>query len=128
MLLALIGVELFWGFGMVTFEGLMPVRLAEVMDSTDQAAALMGPVSSAAWFASAAGAALITFASRRIGIAPAAAMTRILQGLAVVIMGIVAGPVGLVIAYLACYTIHGASNPLHMTCSTTRSPRRTAAR
>ena len=115
ILLCLIGVELFWGFGMVTFEGLMPVRLAEVLDSTDQAAAIMGPVSSAAWFASAAGAALITFVSRRIGIAPTAALTRILQGLTVVIMGVVAGPVGLVIAYLACYTIHGASNPLHMT-------------
>jgi hypothetical protein len=115
ILLCLIGVELFWGFGMVTFEGLMPVRLAEVLDSTDQAAAIMGPVSSAAWFASAAGAALITFVSRRIGIAPTAALTRILQGLTVVIMGVVAGPIGLVIAYLACYTIHGASNPLHMT-------------
>jgi MFS family permease len=115
ILLCLIGVELFWGFGMVTFESLMPVRLSEVLGSTDKAAALMGPVSSAAWFASAAGAALITFASRRLGIAPTAALTRVLQGLTVVIMGIVAGPVGLVIAYLACYTIHGASNPLHMT-------------
>ena len=115
VLLCLIGVELFWGFGMITFEGLMPVRLAEVVHSTDQAAALMGPVSSAAWFASAAGAAVITVVSRRLGIAPTAALTRILQGLTVVIMGVVAGPVGLVIAYLACYTIHGASNPLHMT-------------
>ena len=115
VLMALIAVELFWGFGMVTFEGLMPVRLAEVVDSTDQAAALMGPVSSAAWFASAAGAALITIVSRRIGVAPTAAVTRILQGATVVLMGVFAGPVGLVIAYLACYTIHGASNPMHMT-------------
>jgi len=115
VLLALIGVELFWGFGMVTFEGLMPVRLAEVVDSTDRAAALMGPVSSAAWFASAAGAACITVVSKRLGIAPTAAVTRVLQGLAVVLMGVLAGPVGLVVAYLACYTIHGASNPLHAT-------------
>ena len=115
VLLCLIGVELFWGFSMVTFEGLMPVRLSEVVDSTDQAAALMGPVSSAAWFASAAGAALITLISRRLGVAPTAALMRVLQGVTVVIMGIAAGPVGLVIAYLACYTIHGASNPLHMT-------------
>lgn len=28
-------------------------------------------------------------------------------------MGIVAGPVGVLVAYLACYTVHGASNPLH---------------
>jgi MFS family permease len=115
VLLCLIAVELFWGFGMVTFEGLMPVRLSEVVSSTDQAAALMGPVSSAAWFASAAGAAMITMVSRRLGVAPTAALTRVLQGLTVVIMGLVAGPVGLVIAYLACYTIHGASNPMHMT-------------
>lgn len=115
VLLALVCVELFWGFGMVTFEGLMPVRLAEVVDSTDEAAALMGPVSSAAWFASAAGAACITLVSRRVGVAPTAAAMRVLQGLTVVLMGLVAGPVGLVIAYLACYTIHGASNPLHMT-------------
>lgn len=115
VLLCLIGVELFWGFSMVTFEGLMPVRLAEVVDSTDRAAALMGPVSSAAWFASAAGAAVITVVSRRLGIASAAALMRILQGATVVIMGFVAGPIGLVVAYLACYTIHGASSPLHMT-------------
>ena len=31
VLLALVAVELFWGFGMVTFESLLPVRLAEVV-------------------------------------------------------------------------------------------------
>ncbi|MDQ3501580.1 MAG: MFS transporter, partial [Actinomycetota bacterium] len=60
ILLAIIAVELFWGFGMVSFEGLMPVRLAEVVDSSDRAAALMGPAASAAWLAFSAGAALIT--------------------------------------------------------------------
>ena len=29
-------------------------------------------------------------------------------------MGLLAGPVGVLIAYLACYAVHGASNPLHM--------------
>ncbi|HSL77153.1 MAG TPA: hypothetical protein VK867_09420, partial [Candidatus Limnocylindrales bacterium] len=28
-------------------------------------------------------------------------------------MGLIAGPVGVVVAYLACYTAHGASNPMH---------------
>ena len=56
VLLALVAVELFWGFSMVTFESLFPVRLSEVVGDTDQAAALMGPVTSVAWFASAAGA------------------------------------------------------------------------
>ena len=30
-------------------------------------------------------------------------------------MGLIAGPVGVVTAYLACYVAHGASNPMHMT-------------
>lgn len=115
VLMALVAVELFWGFSMVTFESLFPVRLSEVLDDTERAAALMGPVSSAAWFASAAGAAVITILSRRMGIAPAAALLRVLQGATIVGMGLLAGPVGVVIAYLACYVVHGASNPLHST-------------
>ena len=115
VLLALVLVELFWGFSMVTFESLFPVRLSEVVGDTDRAAALMGPVASGAWFASAVGAAAITVVSRRIGVASSAAILRILQGTAIVAMGVVAGPVGLVTAFLACYVTHGASNPMHMT-------------
>ncbi|MFJ8580773.1 MFS transporter [Micromonospora sp. NPDC093277] len=114
VLLALVGVELFWGFGMVTFESLLPVRLAEVVGNADRAAALLGPVGSAAWLANAAGAALTPLLLRRLGAAPAAALLRVLQGVTVVGMGLLAGPVGVLIAYLACYTVHGASNPLHM--------------
>jgi MFS family permease len=115
VLLAIVLVELFWGFSMVTFENLFPVRLSEVIGDTTDAAALMGPVSSAAWFASAAGAALIGLLSRRIGVARSAAILRILQGLTIVAMGLLAGPIGVVTAYLACYVTHGASNPMHMT-------------
>ena len=115
VLLALILVELFWGFAMTTFESLFPVRLAEVVGDTASAAALMGPVSSVAWFASAAGAAVIATVSRRVGVARSAAALRILQGLAIVGMGVLAGPIGVVTAYLACYVTHGASNPMHMT-------------
>ncbi|MCW3817161.1 MFS transporter [Micromonospora sp. DR5-3] len=114
VLLALVAVELFWGFGMVTFESLLPVRLAEVVGNADRAAALLGPASSAAWLANAAGAALTPFLLRRLGAAPAAALMRVLQGVTVVGMGLLAGPVGVLVAYLACYTVHGASNPLHM--------------
>ena len=113
VLLALILVELFWGFSMVTFESLFPIRLAEVVGDTDDAAALMGPVSSGAWFASAAGAAVIASVSRRIGVARSAAVLRILQGITIIAMGLIAGPVGVVTAYLACYVAHGASNPMH---------------
>ena len=115
VLLALVGVELFWGFSMVTFESLFPVRLSEVVGDTDQAAAMMGPVTSVAWFASAAGAALIVGVSRRIGVARSASLLRIVQGATIVAMGLIAGPLGVVIAYLACYVAHGASNPMHMT-------------
>jgi predicted MFS family arabinose efflux permease len=115
VLLALVLVELFWGFSMVTFESLFPIRLSEVVGDTTQAAALMGPVSSAAWFASAAGAAAIGAVSLRIGVARSAAILRIVQGLTIVGMGVIAGPIGVVTAYLACYVTHGASNPMHMT-------------
>ena len=113
VLLALVAVELFWGFGMVTFESLLPVRLAEVIGDPERAAALLGPANSAAWLASAAGAALTPLLLRWLGAAPGAALLRILQGVTVVGMGLFAGPVGVLVAYLACYAVHGASNPLH---------------
>jgi len=117
VLVALVAVELFWGFGMVAFEVLMPVRLAEVSGSgapaTERAAALMGPVTAGAWAASAAGAALVPLLSRRTGVWVAAAALRVAQGLAVAGMGLLAGPLGVVAAFWACYAVHGASNPLH---------------
>ncbi len=115
VLLALVAVEAFWGFAMVAFESLFPIRLSEALGDTDQAAAVMGPVSSLAWFASAAGAALIVLVSDHIGVARSAAALRIVQGATVVAMGVIAGPAGAVVAYLACYAAHGASNPMHMT-------------
>jgi len=115
VLLALVAVEAFWGFAMVAFENLFPIRLSEALNDTDRAAAVMGPVSSLAWFASAAGAALIVLVSDRIGVARSAAALRIVQGATVVAMGAIAGPAGAVVAYLACYAAHGASNPMHTT-------------
>lgn len=114
VLLALVAVELFWGFGMVTFESLLPVRLAEVVGDPDRAAALLGPANSAAWLAGAAGAALTPLLLRWPGGAASAALLRLVQGATVVGMGLFAGPVGVLVAYLACYAVHGASNPLHM--------------
>lgn len=115
VLLGLVLVEVFWGFSMTTFESLFPIRLSELVGGTDTAAALLGPVGSAAWFASAAGAAGIVALSRRIGVARSAALLRLVQGATIVAMGVIAGPVGLVVAYLACYVTHGASNPMHTT-------------
>jgi MFS family permease len=113
VLVALVSVELLWGFGMITFETLMPPRLAEVVGGPDAAATIMGPAGSAAWLASAAGAALIPLATRFVGAPKTAAALRILQGATVVGLGLLSGPVGVVTAYLACYMIHGAANPVH---------------
>jgi len=77
ILLALVSVELFWGFAIVAFESLFPIRLAEVVGGTTEAGALMGPASSGAWFAAAGGAALIAVVSRRTGVARAAGRMRI---------------------------------------------------
>jgi MFS transporter, DHA1 family, tetracycline resistance protein len=114
VLAALIAVELFWGFGMITFETLMPVRLSEVIGDADDAAALMGPVGAAGWAASAAGAALIPLLARRIG-APWTGFTlRIVHGATVVGMALLAGPAGVIAAFLLCYAVHGAANPVHV--------------
>jgi predicted MFS family arabinose efflux permease len=115
VLLCIVLVEAFWGFSMVTFESLFPIRLSELVGGTDAAAVIMGPVGSAAWFASAAGAAGIVAVSRRIGVARSAAALRVVQGATIVAMGLLAGPVGVVAVYLGCYVAHGAANPMHTT-------------
>lgn len=113
ILLALVAVELFWCFGMVTFEALLPVRLSEVVGGDDTAAAIMGPAGAAAWLVSALGAALAPLASRRLGVPLTAAAMHVLQAVTVVGMALFAGPVGVLAAFLACYVIHGAVNPLY---------------
>lgn len=90
------------------------MRLTEIVGTADQAAAITGPTSAVGWLASAAGAACTPWVARRLGTAPAALM-RILQGVAVVGMGALGGVLGVVTAYLACYAVHGASNPARMT-------------
>ncbi|MEU4626014.1 MFS transporter [Actinoplanes sp. NPDC023801] len=110
VVLALISVEFLWSFGMVTFEQLMPVRLSEV---TTAAGPLMGPVSSIAWGASAAGAALVPLLSRRLGARWTGFTLRIVQGLTIIGMGLLAGPIGVIGAFLLCYLVHGAANPVH---------------
>lgn len=113
VLIALVSVELFWGFGMVAFENLLPPRLTEVVGGAEQAAAILGPTAAVAWLVSAAGAALVPLLTRWLGPALTAAAMRILQGGTVVVMGLAGGIVGVVAAYLATYAVHGASNPIH---------------
>lgn len=111
---SLVAVELFWGFGMASWENLFPARLETVLGSGDSAAELLGPVAAAAWMVSAAGAAIVPWFSRRAGRHVAAAWMRVLQAATVVGMGAMAGVAGMVVAYLLCYVIHGAANPVHI--------------
>jgi Major Facilitator Superfamily len=115
VLSAIVAVELTWGFGMVAFESLFPLRLEDLLGSADAAASVAGPAGSAAWLVSAAGAAAMPWIGRRIGIAPTAALLRIVQALTVVGIGLAFGLAGALIAYMACYLVHGASGPAHMT-------------
>jgi MFS family permease len=113
VLLALVCVELLWGFGMFSFESLTSVRLSDVVDGRDAAAAIMGPAWTAAWLVSALGAAAAPLASRRLGVPLTAAAMHVLQAVTVVGIALFAGPIGIIAAFLACYLIHGAVNPLY---------------
>lgn len=115
ILLALLLVELCWGFGMVTFEKLMSVRLADQLGGPVRAAALASPAGAAAWFFSAAGAAVIPLVTARFGVGRTAVALRLLHGVTVVGMGLLAGPAGVIAGYLAAYLVHGAGNPVHNT-------------
>ncbi|MEV6301720.1 MFS transporter [Actinoplanes sp. NPDC051861] len=110
---ALIMVEFFWSVGMVTFEKLMPVRLSEVMADPGAAAALLGPVNSAAWVASAAGAAAVPLMTKRLGAHWTGFTLKLVHALTIVAMGLLAGPAGVIGGFLLCYAVHGAANPVH---------------
>ncbi len=115
VLLALVAVELLWGFGMPAFESITPVKLAAQLDNADAAAALLGPMNAVGWGLYAVGAWLSGPLMRWLGAAGGAIVLRLVQGATVIGMGVVAGPVGLVTAFLGCYLVHGPSNALHST-------------
>ncbi|OLF09905.1 MFS transporter [Actinophytocola xanthii] len=115
VLVCLLLVEAFWGFGVVTYETLMPVRLAEQLGDRSTAAVLTGPANSVAWLVSAAGAALVPLLTARIGTAVTGLVLCLVQGAAVGAMGLLAGPAGVLAGFLAAYLVHGAANPVHMT-------------
>ncbi|MFR9673232.1 MFS transporter [Streptomyces sp. TR02-1] len=115
VLLALSGVELLWGLGAPTFENLFSVRLSEVTVTPEAAAAMTGTAVAVGWLASSAGAAATPRMARRWGAVEISVLLRVLQGAAVVAMGLFAGVVGVLAAYVACYVVHGASGAAHMT-------------
>ncbi|HEX6918563.1 MAG TPA: MFS transporter [Phycicoccus sp.] len=115
VLLALVLVEVFWAIGMIAFETFTPVRLAELVGGEARAGALMGPVSAAAWGLFAAGSSLAALLARRVGVTWTAIVSRVAPGAVIVVMGLMAGPVGLVTAFLVTYTLHGTAGPVHNT-------------
>jgi hypothetical protein len=115
ILLALLVAEMLWSVGSVTFETLMPARLSEIVGNAETAAVMMGPAGTAAWLASALGAGLAPVLSRLTGVPLATVLLRITQGVTVIGMGLLAGPVGVIAAFVGTYLIHGAANPLHQT-------------
>ncbi len=114
-LLALVVLELGWGLGVGTYESIFPVRLAEVTSGTEAAAAITGPAATAAWIASAAGSAVLPWVGRRIGLGSAGVLSRLLLGLTVIAMGVAGGLVGVLVAYLLCYAMHGVTGAAHST-------------
>jgi MFS family permease len=115
VLRALVAVELFWGFGMIAFESFMPIRLSELLTDRDQAAAIMGPVTAAAWGVSALGAAMVPLLLRRWSMTGVSVALRIIQGAFVVAMGLAAGPVGLILGLFATYAVHSAAGAIYET-------------
>ena len=113
VLLGLVVAEVFWSIGMICFESLMPLRLEEMLGSARDAGALVGPVSAAGWALFSVGAWLAGTASSRIGVARAAILGRVLNAIGAVVMGLVAGPAALVVAYLFTYSMHGMNGPPH---------------
>ena len=108
-------VEVFWSVAMIAFETFNQVRLAELVGGEERAGAIIGPVSAVSWGLFAGGAALAGLASRWIGVAWTALLARVLNGAFVVLMGLAAGPVGLIAAFLAAYALHGTAGPMHNT-------------
>lgn len=113
VLRCLVLVEVFWSVAMIAFETLNSARLAELVGGEDRAGAIIGPVSSAAWGLFAVGALVAGLASRWIGVGWTALAARVLNGAFVVLMGLAAGPAGLVAAFWASYAMHGAAGPMH---------------
>lgn len=113
VLRGLVLVEVFWSVAMIAFESLAPVRLTEQLGSESAAAAVFGPASAVAWGLFAIGSSSVVIVRRQLGPAGAAMAMRVLNGAVVVLMGVVAGPVGLLIGYGLAYLTHGAAGPLH---------------
>jgi hypothetical protein len=112
-LVAIVSVEFLWGLGLHSVESFTPVKLGNVLESSDQAATVLGPTNTVAWLVAAGGAALVPLLTRRLSPAGAGAFLRIAQGITVLGIAFALGPIGVVVAYVLAIGINGASNPIH---------------
>lgn len=115
ILAGVVGVELFWVVGMTVFESMLPIRMAEMLGSTTDAGALLGPVAAGGWAVFAVGSTVAGWVMRRWGVVRAAIAARVLNGLGAAVMGLMLGPVGLVTAYFVTYMLHGVGGAPHTT-------------
>lgn len=113
ILRGLVLVEVSWAVAMVVFEQFQPIRLAELLGGEERAGAWMGPVAAAGWAVFSLGSVLAGLVARRLGVARTAIVARVANSLGAVAMGLVGGPVALVVAYLVTYSLHGACGPMH---------------
>lgn len=111
--LALLGAEAAIALAMIGFESLVPLRLAELLGSEAEAGTLMSPFAAAGWAVYAAGAAAGGWLSARVGVGRAAMITHVTMAAGVVAIGLATGPAGVVLGYLAAYTVFGGAGPLH---------------
>ena len=113
-LLALVIIELLWGAGLVGVELLSGPRLVDLLGGDEKGVATFGIAVALAWLLCALGSAMTGRITRRLGSPPrAGAMLRVVQGASVLVMAMIAGPVGLVLGYLGFYIVHGPSNVVH---------------
>lgn len=115
VLAALVAVEAFWGFGMIAFETMTPIRMSEILSDRGEAASVMGPATAAAWGVSALGAAVVPLLLRRWSMVVVSVALRLVQGTTVVAMGLAGGAVGLIAGLLATYAVHSAAGAIHET-------------
>jgi MFS family permease len=114
-LLALVGVELLWGAGLVAVELFSGPRMVELLGDPERGVAVFGLAAAAGWSMSALGSAATGRLTARLGGGPAraGAVTRVAQGAAVMLMAVGGGPLGLVTGYLGSYLVHGTANVVH---------------
>lgn len=110
VLVALVAVELLWGFGLIAYETLTPIRLAEMLGGRGEAGAVMGPVVAGGWAMASVGAVACVPVLRRWGAVRVSVVLKLVQCATVVVMGLALGPVGLVAGYLATYATHVAAS------------------